>query len=517
MLRPLRALVLLGGVALSGGPVAAQDAPPAAAGQSPPPAAATPAPAEPARPPAVAISTSEPRGLARTCTVDGRSLNANELLERTIGDLDLRRRGAPTTFRDPPLFEVGAWLYPSGAPSGTRLHVRLTEAGRSGVIRWSEVGFIAAAFPKRQRQPDTGGAGARPILPNSAVPVRAERYDPLAPDERERLARAGGVVIAVNRPEGAGWRIVEDWLAVIAVCDDNRMVAFAEVSFPLFSGAWALCLALAVVAGLYLACGLAAMGLHRARLDAALRQAEPEVPPGVARRLLRALDPAFVTQDASGAASLSRLQLLLFTLAVSGVYTYIFVRTGSLSTLSESVLLLLGIAVVGGGLARLTGDRTVLSPPNRMWLTARGVLRPVQGLPRWRDLVTAGGEVDVSRLQAIAFSGFAVVALIVSGPADLSAFVVPEQLLWLIGLSQAVYVAGRAVPPETVRRANQEMDALRAAERAAAETRRRAGDAVAAEAAASAFEQARAALAVTLAEVLGERFDEAALAAAAPG
>lgn len=323
--------------------------------------------------------------------------------------------------------------------------------------------------------------------------------------------------MAVNRPEGTGWRIAEDWVAVIAVCDDKRLIAFAEVPFTLFPGAWAFCLALGVVAGLYSVCVLAAMALHRGRLEAALRAAEPELPPGFARRLLRALDPVFVTKDASGAASLARLQLLMFTLAVSGVYTYIYVRTGSLSTMSESVLLLLGIAVVGGGLARLTGDRTVLSPPNRMWLTARGVLRPVEGLPRWRDLVTAGGEVDVSRLQAIAFSGSAVVALLVSGPADLSAFVVPEQMLWLIGVSQAVYVAGRAVPPETVRRANQEMDALRAAERAAADTRRRGGDAAAAEAAASAFVQARAALAITLADVLGERFDEDALMRAAPG
>lgn len=306
--------------------------------QSRPPAAATPAPGEPARPPAVAISTSEPLGLARTCTDGVHPLTAADLLRRTIGDRALQQQGAPTTFRDPLLADVSAVLYQSGAPSGTRVHVRLTEAGRRGVIPWPQVGFIVAAFPRRalrESQPDADGAGARPILPDGAVPLRAERYAPPATEEAERLARAGGVVVAVNRPEGTGWRIAKDWVAVIAVCDDKRLIAFAEVPFTLFSGAWAFCLALGVVAGLYSVCVLAAMALHRGRLEAALRAAEPELPPGFARRLLRALDPVFVTQDASGAASLARLQLLMFTLAVSGVYTYIYVRTGSLSTMSE--------------------------------------------------------------------------------------------------------------------------------------------------------------------------------------
>jgi hypothetical protein len=479
-----------------------------------------------APPSALAQEASEPAAAlvaARSCVDGVRPITAFELLKRTIGERARHERALPSAFREELAADLSVSLYGDGPPSGTRLHLRVAEAGRRGAIAWQQVTFVAAAFPQPRPAappPDDAPRAAAAPLPFDAVPVRAERYQPADPAEAERLARTGGVVVAVNRPDAAGWRMAEDWVAVVAVCDDKQLVAYAEMPFTLYSGHWAIGLALLVVLALYLVAAWASAALHRGRLDAASAARGAGAPEaggaGALWRAVRALDPVFVTQDATGAASLARLQLLLFTLAVSGVYTYVFVRTGSLATMSQSVLLLLGIAVVGGGLARITGDRATLSTFNRIWLTARGVLRPVQGPPQWRDLVTAGGEVDLSRLQAIAFSGFAVVALVVSGPADLSSFVVPEQLLWLIGVSQAVYVAGRAVPPETVRRANQEMDALRAAERAADETRQR-GDPAAAETARAGFLQARAALAVTLADVLGERFDEAALARAAPG
>lgn len=204
-----------------------------------------------------------------------------------------------------------------------------------------------------------------------------------------------------------------------------------------------------------------------------------------------------VCQDAFGAASLSRFQVLLFTVAVVGVYAYVFARTGQLSALSPTILLLLGITLAGSTLAGIA-EGPAVSTSNRLWLTATGVLDSRPRIPRWEDLLGAEGEVDVTRVQALAFSLFAAAALVIHGASDLETFTIPDQLNTLIGISQAVYVAGKALPREAARRLNEELRLLREAEQAAlakpedAEAR-------------LAFDRGRAALFGSLADVFGER------------
>jgi hypothetical protein len=222
-----------------------------------------------------------------------------------------------------------------------------------------------------------------------------------------------------------------------------------------------------------------------------------------------AMRPTVIAQDSFGYCSLSRFQVLLFTLVLAGVYAYVMVRTGELPNLSTSVLTLLGVTLTGSTLARLT-EGSVMQTQNRMWLFGTGVLDPAPRLPRWTDLVEAEGEIDVTRVQALLFSIFAAVALVFSGTGDLANFELPDQLVTLIGISQAVYVAGRALPRDSAKRLNEEVAAIRNAEwRVLTDPT----DA----AALKEFETARSAVAPSLRDVFSERFRDDRLRALRPG
>jgi hypothetical protein len=171
--------------------------------------------------------------------------------------------------------------------------------------------------------------------------------------------------------------------------------------------------------------------------------------------------------------------------------------------------LLLGITLAGSTLASLA-EGPPLSTANRVWLTATGILDTRQRTPRWEDLLGAEGEVDVTRVQALAFSVFAAVALVVNGATDLENFAIPDQLNTLIGISQAVYVAGKALPREAAKRLNDEVRSLRDAEQAVL---RNPADAPAL----LEFERLRAALHGALTDVFGERFRPDRLRMLQPG
>src|SRR5260370_7701902 len=73
--------------------------------------------------------------------------------------------------------------------------------------------------------------------------------------------------------------------------------------------------------------------------------------------LLRYFDPVYLTAGSDGKGSLSKLQILFFSLIVFGLLSYILARTGALSDLSSSILYLLGIAGVGSALAKRTAEQ----------------------------------------------------------------------------------------------------------------------------------------------------------------
>lgn len=168
-----------------------------------------------------------------------------------------------------------------------------------------------------------------------------------------------------------------------------------------------------------------------------------------------------ITQGVHPRASLSKLQLLFFTLVVLWVVTAALVWTGKLTGLSDDVVVLLGIGAagtVGGKLTAMAKSR--LSFENWAWLIRKRWIRESiepessSRKPEFGDLLRSGGEFDVSKFQMLVFTGVIGVALIYFAAygedvGDLSNFDIPAAYLGLIGLSQAVYVGGKAVGPAT--------------------------------------------------------------------
>lgn len=165
---------------------------------------------------------------------------------------------------------------------------------------------------------------------------------------------------------------------------------------------------------------------------------------------IAALNPIVVTQDGAGHGSVSRLQILFFTLIVVGTLFYLFLRTGVVANLSADLLWLLGISGAGTVLAQTVSSNRAphgsVAPAALTWLAAHGVLRE-ERMPRVRDLFFSGGEFDIYRLQNLVFSPFVGLTVLAAGVTDLAALDIPDNLMALLGLSQVVYVGGKAVQP----------------------------------------------------------------------
>src|SRR5262249_14907189 len=69
---------------------------------------------------------------------------------------------------------------------------------------------------------------------------------------------------------------------------------------------------------------------------------------------LRHLDPVVLTANAFNSGSIQKLQVLLFTLLVSGMVLSLVLTLGVLSDLSPTIAMLLGISAVGAAIAQKT-------------------------------------------------------------------------------------------------------------------------------------------------------------------
>jgi hypothetical protein len=182
-------------------------------------------------------------------------------------------------------------------------------------------------------------------------------------------------------------------------------------------------------------------------------------------RILTYLNPVVMTSGAYGKASLSRLQLLWFTIIVMSVLVYLFSLTGDLSDLPGSVLGLLGVSATGTVATTIAGNSTNrLSFANWQWLNEQGWLTEAnkyggpgdkKGLvvkfgnnSRLRDLLLdENGVVNVYKFQLLFASFLVGVFLILSGGSNLRGFRLPENFPQLLGISNMFYVFGRFVQP----------------------------------------------------------------------
>ena len=156
------------------------------------------------------------------------------------------------------------------------------------------------------------------------------------------------------------------------------------------------------------------------------------------------------TQD--GYASLSQLQIVLWTLVVGMSAIYVMTLSGNLISISEGTLILLGIA---SGAALLARASPVVQPAGAAPATQAASVTPVldppanPAMPEWADLIIPNRqtqEIDVTRLQMLAFTLITAAFVVIKVVVDYEIPAIPPNFLILMGISNGVYVAGRSLP-----------------------------------------------------------------------
>jgi hypothetical protein len=171
-------------------------------------------------------------------------------------------------------------------------------------------------------------------------------------------------------------------------------------------------------------------------------------------RLAYLLSPVRISAGAFGEASMSQMQVILFTVVVATLLFQAWLRTGVLAGISMQLLYLLGISAVGAGSARYTETlKTALSGPTARYLIAKGWYNwqpePLQNRATFARLFLTDGRLDVYKFQMALFTIVVAAYVISAGQNDLSNVNISDTMLYLIGISQGVYVGGKAVTDRT--------------------------------------------------------------------
>jgi hypothetical protein len=186
--------------------------------------------------------------------------------------------------------------------------------------------------------------------------------------------------------------------------------------------------------------------------------------------ILESLDPVQITANPWGRGSISKLQIFLFSIIVFALLLFFQLRSGVLAGMSNDVMWLLGISGVGavGGKIALTRNRR-LDFPYWAWLIRHGWLpepqkdRDIAPRAKWSDLFLDSDtkEFDPYSFQMAVFSIVVAVALARTSLSGLGTFKIPDQLLYLLGLSQVLFIGGKALDTTGYRELQNKLEILR--------------------------------------------------------
>lgn len=342
----------------------------------------------------------------------------------------------------------------------TSVHVLFADATQidrprpPGALPWSA---LTGQDHARERQ--------REIERLSLVAMRPFRIlDPSATLTADEAVRQGSTVQA--RPPRLAFRDgrVRETSMLILGCDAAGVRDFAaSANFEMSNRSMVATTTLVLLLGIWIFMVTVAPGSREARAlarEIAARAREPAFR-GQRDRLLRDarvlrvrswLDPVVVTQDQLGYGSVARLQIVFFTFVVFAALAYILQRAGVLQEISEHILYLLGIAGAGSALSSVVSANRAANRPGPTreglaWLGRAGILPERLRVGAWQDLIVSDREVDPYRLQILVFSGLVGGFLLLAGANELAALRIPDNLMALLGLSQVVYVGGKALNP----------------------------------------------------------------------
>ena len=270
-----------------------------------------------------------------------------------------------------------------------------------------------------------------------------------------------------NSYEGPPWSRTKLLVIGCAGPDASVPAAKAELEVPRSSTGWSRFIAVLFCALCYIFATIGTYFVHRRqRVEKVSRKSGTNY-----ATWLQHLNPVILTAGSNGLGSATKLQVLFFSLLVFGVVTYIWLLTGHLTEMSQTVLLLMGISGIGATASagtELTKNRLDFENwswlVNSEWLPKGGVAE--ENIAQWKDIVTTGGEFDATRFQMITFSLLVGGALLTAGAdlMDLSSFEIPSTLLGILGLSQVVYVGGKLTAPPAISDLNTQLQKLRKAE-----------------------------------------------------
>jgi hypothetical protein len=170
--------------------------------------------------------------------------------------------------------------------------------------------------------------------------------------------------------------------------------------------------------------------------------------------LAYALSPIRISAAWYGEASVAQLQVLLFTFIVAARLFDLWLSTGGLSDVSKDLLTLLGISAVGGVGSKFTQTlKTGLKEETAGYLMAKDWYNwqsvPAREHATLHNLLLTDDRLDVYKFQMAIFTVVVAGYVISSSETSLGEVKISETILYLIGISQGVYVAGKAVTDRT--------------------------------------------------------------------
>lgn len=186
-----------------------------------------------------------------------------------------------------------------------------------------------------------------------------------------------------------------------------------------------------------------------------------------------ALNPLKIVAGISGRASLSNTQVFFFTLIVAWLALYWVIQKGELVPIHNTVLGLLGIAVVGAGASKAAAvSRFRVTGSNWAWAKKKGWIKDsfnrstAEQTPKLSDLLTSDQGFEIAKFQAVVFSLVVGISLLYNGATvadaeSFSKFAIDKAYLTLIGLSQGVYVGGKVIGSNLFAELNQKLDEVR--------------------------------------------------------